>query len=253
MRLTVFTCLALLLFSCKKEPVAENIIQTPNDTDTVVTQQPSIYFDLSADSAPRFVQANYIELSKINRISLFRSGYGHDYSDDFEYCRSMKHYFDPGNNGNDSIRIYSPVKGKIVRIITEWAGIQIHIQSDDYPAFVFVIFHVNALPNVQENISLQAGQLLGYHIGSMTSSDIAVKVMSSINGPKPDSANESGLRLFSFFHVMSDSLFNQYQLRGISTREEMIITESIRNNAPLDCNGEAFLNPGTLPNWVYLQ
>jgi hypothetical protein len=52
-------------------------------------------YDTDANGVPRFAESNCIELHKISRISKFRSGAGHDYSDDFETCRSMKHYFDP--------------------------------------------------------------------------------------------------------------------------------------------------------------
>lgn len=48
--------------------------------------------DVDSNGIPRFVQTDYIELAKIDRISRFRSGEGHDYSDNFESCRSMKHY-----------------------------------------------------------------------------------------------------------------------------------------------------------------
>ena len=66
------------------------------------------------DEFPKFVKVNYIELDKIARISKFRSGAGHDYSDDFESCCSMKHYYAPYDSlvWND-IKIYSPVSVKL--------------------------------------------------------------------------------------------------------------------------------------------
>src|SRR5258708_5244428 len=50
-------------------------------------------FNVEAGGIPRIVEADYIDLSKIVSISKFRSAQGHDYCDDFESCRSMKHYF----------------------------------------------------------------------------------------------------------------------------------------------------------------
>jgi hypothetical protein len=47
---------------------------------------------------PKFIQADFIELDKIETISLFRSGVGHDSSDapsTGETCRSKKHYCSP--------------------------------------------------------------------------------------------------------------------------------------------------------------
>ena len=41
-------------------------------------------FDLDTERIPIFVSSDYIDLSKIYRISRFRSGEGHDNSDDFE-------------------------------------------------------------------------------------------------------------------------------------------------------------------------
>ena len=38
--------------------------------------------------------SNVISTAQLNDISLFRSSAGHDASDDFESCRSMKHYLD---------------------------------------------------------------------------------------------------------------------------------------------------------------
>jgi hypothetical protein len=246
-------CLIFLIFSnCKKNHLSEEEPVLRADSDTTAASDPNV-FDLPIDSAPRFVNASYIDINKISRISRFRSGIGHDYSDDFEFCRSMKHYFDPGIHSNDTICIYSPVNGRIVRMFSEWAGNQVQIQSDDYPAFTFVLFHVNTLPFVQENQALQAGQLIGYHIGNMTMSDIAVRVNTSGNGPKNDSITQAGGRYCSYFQVINDSVFGLYSQRGIVSRSELIITEDERDQQPLDCNGEYFLDPGTINNWVVLQ
>ena len=99
-------------------------------------------YNIEEKGIPQFVNNDYIELSTIQRISRFRSSAGHDYSDDFESCCSMKHYYQPYDSlvWND-IEITSPVKGKITRIREEWAGTQLLIRSDEYPAFVFIIFH----------------------------------------------------------------------------------------------------------------
>ena len=252
MRILLILVFIYSLNSCKKETQSENIYSQQSDSDSVIIQNNN-YFDLPADSAPRFVNVSYIDLNKITRISRFRSGIGHDYSDEFEFCRSMKHYFDPGIYSNDTIRIFSPVNGKVVRMFSEWAGNQIQIQSTDFPAFTFILFHVNSFPFVLENADLEPGQLIGYHIGNMTMSDIAVKVNTSVNGPKADSISQPGLRLFSIFQLMSDSLFHNFQLKGIANRNDMIISEEDRNSSPLNCNGEVFQNEGLLQNWITLQ
>ena len=101
-------------------------------------------YDIDTNGIPKFVTFNYIDLSDIDRLSTFRSGVGHNYSDDFETCRSMKHYYMP-KSGVDwsTVDIYSPVNGTVENVVAEWAGYQVHIRSQDYPAFVFILFHVS--------------------------------------------------------------------------------------------------------------
>lgn len=42
---------------------------------------------------PKFFTASHVDVSRIEHVSKFRSRAGHDYSDSFESCCSMKHYF----------------------------------------------------------------------------------------------------------------------------------------------------------------
>ena len=85
--------------------------------------KPKDIWDVDADGIPMFVEINYIELDKIHSISKFRSAVGHDYSDAFEHCRSMKHYFEPrGDVDWSTIKIFAPVTGTITRVDVEWAG-----------------------------------------------------------------------------------------------------------------------------------
>lgn len=165
-------------------------------------------YDINSNGAPQFVQSDYIESAKIEKISRFRSGAGHDYSDDFESCRSMKHYFQPSNIVNwASIQIRSPVAGTVSRLDQErsaGSGTQIRIKSNDFPAFYFILFHVQTNNPVSVGASLSAGQLLGTHAGMQTTSDIAV----GVNTP-------TGWKLISYFEVMTDFLFATYQARGM--------------------------------------
>jgi hypothetical protein len=201
-------------------------------------------WDIDKDGIPRFVGTNYIELDKIYRISKFRSSIGHDYSDAIEHCRSMKHYFEPrGDVDWTTIKLYSPVTGKITRVEQEWAGTKIEIASDEYPAFRFSIFHINS--PVQRNVDDQvmAGEQLGTHIGSQTMSDISVIV----NDPTRQG------RMVSYFEVITDAVFNQYYNRGVTNRDEMIISKTIRDANPLTCSGDTFISSDMLENWVILK
>lgn len=201
---------------------------------------------VGTDILVQFVEVNYIDLDMIDSISRFRSGEGHDYSDDFESCRSMKHYYRPKSGVNAAeINIYSPVDGTIRYIMVEQlasAGTQICIESTDYPAYQFIIFHVDLDPTLEVGDTLAAGQLIGTHIGAATWSDIAVRQYTS-----------EGNRLVSYFDVMTDSLFAEYQARGIESRDEAIISQEDRDASPLTCNGEQFTGAGTLNNWVDLD
>ena len=72
--------------------------------DYLRTQFPNMFFRIKASASiigeweplyseiPQFVTHDYIDLDKITYITKFRSGSGHDYSDDYESCRNMKHY-----------------------------------------------------------------------------------------------------------------------------------------------------------------
>lgn len=201
---------------------------------------------IAVDTLVRFVEFNYIDLDKIGRISLFRSGEGHDYSDDFESCRTMKHYYRPKSGVNAAeIDINSPVDGKIRYIMTEQSassGQQICIESTEYPAFQFIIFHVALDPILKVGDTVAAGQLVGAHIGAATWSDIAVRQHTS-----------EGDRLVSYFDVMSDSLFAGYQARGVDSRDEAIISQEDRDASPLTCSGEQYANAGVLDNWLILD
>lgn len=200
-------------------------------------------YDIDANGIPQFVYTNYIELAKIYRISKFRSGIGHDYSDDFETCRSMKHYFQPKTSLDwSTVQIFSPADGTVVKVDIGWAGAQIHIKSEEYPAFTFILFHVNISGTLNVNDRVVEGQTLGTHIGSQTMSDVAV----SVNTP-------TGWRLISFFSVMVDDLFQDYQARGLNHRNSVIISKASRDADPLTCSGEDFKDAGNLVNWFILN
>jgi hypothetical protein len=202
-------------------------------------------YDLNANGIPRFVQSDYIELGKIERISRFRSGVGHDYSDGSESCRCMKHYFQPSNTVNwASIQIRSPVAGTVSRLEQEslaGGGIQMRIKSRDFPAFCFILFHVRTNGLVSVGDSVSAEQLLGTHIGTQSTSNIAVGV-----------STPTGWRLLSYFDVMTDSMFATYQARGINSRTDAIISKEARDADPLTCNRGRLAGPGNLTNWVML-
>jgi hypothetical protein len=231
MKRTIYAILTLLLIIISGCSKSNDQQVSPNDI-----------WDIEKDGIPKFVEFNYIELNSIYRISKFRSAVGHDYSDAFEHCRSMKHYFEPKSDVDwTTIKIYSPVTGTITRVEQEFAGTKIEIAADQYPAFRFSIFHINTFGfNVGDKVT--PGQQLGTHIGSQTYSDISVIV----NDPTRQG------RMVSYFEVITDALFSEYTSHGISSRDDLIISKTTRDANPLTCSGDAFTSTDLIENWVIL-
>ena len=200
-------------------------------------------YDVDANGIPRFVYADYIELAIIHLISKFRSGIGHSYSDDFESCRSMKHYFQPKASIDWSkVKIFSPVDGTVTSVTEDNDGAQVRIKSKEYPAFFFILFHVNLSNPINADDEVTEGEILGTHTGSQTMSDIAV----GVNTP-------GGWKLLSYFEVIADGVFQNYKARGVNTRNTAIISQQARDADPLTCSGEDFADSGNLANWVILN
>ncbi len=232
----LFTALVILLFfaglsiqsSCKKK-------SNNSSTDQV--------WDIETQGVPKFA-VNYIDCDKISKISRYRSSAGHDYSDFTESCRSMKHYFYPKDTVNwTQIQIYSPVGGRVTRVEQEWAGTKIEIESSVHPAFRFMIFHVAPIRTFSIGDQVEQGAVLGHHIGFETWSDISVFV----NDPTKQG------RLLSFFETLTDEAFAMYQNHGIASRSDLIISKSLRDQYPLQCNGDGFTSADSLDVWVLLH
>jgi len=147
-----------------------------------------------------------------------------------------------GGTDWSSVKIYSPVNGIVDRIFDEWAGTQIQIKSDQYPNFIFIIFHLKLLSPLNVGDKVVAGKQIGTHIGSQTMSDIAVVQITN-----------TGRKMISYFDLMTNSLFQNYQLRGLTSRNDLIISAEARNVDLLNYSGETFATSGTIENWVVLK
>jgi len=214
--------------------------------ETVIHVGPATY-DLAALGPPRVLDANYIDLSKIERISRFRSAIGHGYTNGTgdETCRSMKHYFQPKLSVDwTTVDVYAPASGTIFVIRPDGAfGFQILLKPRDLPVLYVAIFHVQLDPRIVRGTWVNAGDHVGRHASSRTMSDIAMSI-----GPT------EGGTLISYFEAMTDAVFAQYQARGVPSREAAIITRAERDADPVPCVGEGqFTTQGTLPNWLVLN
>ncbi len=223
-------------------------------------------FDPENEEIPKFVKHNFIELDKIDKISKFRSGYGHDFSEGTEEsCRSMKHYLwpkggEPGKYHDSSwmkIKYFAPVNGTIKMVSssenTYGKEARFFLESDEYPAFSFRFFHVKLLDHIKPGTKIIAGQQLGTIGDENTHGEIAVQVIT-----------QKGITLISFFEVASDDLFNKYKMRGANI-DELIITKQERDANPLQCDTSTedgrfiggdisgLYDSAGLENWVILQ
>lgn len=195
-------------------------------------------YDLNGLGVPKFVGTNYIDLSKVFQLSKFRSSAGHDYSDDVEKCRSMKHYF---MRPDASTVIWSPVAGAVALLRDDFVGTQVQIRSDVQPEFTFIIFHVALVKPLVLGEHVAEGQVLGTHVGLQTFSDIAVAVNAS-----------DGYRLVSYFDTLTDAAFAPFKARGISSPAQLSFSTSERDAAPYTCSGQAFSNLKTQPDTEYV-
>ncbi|MFI5297909.1 MAG: hypothetical protein ACHREM_07390 [Polyangiales bacterium] len=202
----------------------------------------SLTYDVDALGVPTFVTTDFLDVTQLARISRFRSGAGHDYSDGIERCRSMKHYYEP-NAALDwtKIPVRAPVSGTVDRMDPEATyGMQPQIRSDAQPAFHIIVFHVD--PVVQVGDHVNAGQVLGTHASQDTDFDIAV----SVDAP-------TGQILVSYFDVMTAPLFETYLPLGITDRSQVVIDAAERDLAPLTCSADGnFTGGGVLPDggWI---
>ena len=201
-------------------------------------------YDLDARGVPGIITSHYLDLASIDRISLFRSAIGHDYSDSVESCRSMKHYFMPRASLDwSTLQVSSPADGTIVDLRQETTfGTQVQIRTTALTAATIVIFHVVPDAAITVGTRVSAGQRLGHHVGSQTMSDVAIRI-----------ETPGGTRLVSFFDAMNDAAFAAFQSRGAGSRGALVISRTDRDASPLSCNGDQFAGLGNLANWFVLQ
>lgn len=208
----------------------------------ILKPKASLGVKVDVNNPPKFIQADFIDLSKIYTISKFRSAEGHDFSGNGETCRSMKHYFTPQidvtikpqkaadgrtippqPDGVHDINIYSPVDGVITDIAQERfpVGEQIYIQPSNAKEFTVRLFHVYKADGIKKGATLKAGQKIGV-ISGYSATDIAI---------------EGGRDQYvSYFQVLPDNLFAAYQARGAKNRGDLIISREYRDAHAVPCN-----------------
>jgi hypothetical protein len=208
----------------------------------ILREKTGLGVKVDVNNPPQFIQADFIDLSKITTISKYRSGEGHDFSGNGETCRSMKHYFSPNidvtikpqkdsdgrtlppsPDGVHDIDIFSPVDGMITDIQSERLpiGEQIYIEPMNAKDFTVRLFHVYKVDGIKKGASVKAGQKIGV-ISGYSATDISV---------------EGGrYQYVSYFQVMPDTIFESYKKRGASSRNDFIFSKDYRDAHPVPCN-----------------
>ena len=158
MKKIIFVFVLMLVLGCS----------TPSPLDTALSEPSSDSVSKSAEDDLIFIIANPLDLSQIQRISVFRSCVGHDYSGlnsagEEETLRSMKHYLEPLPSliGTNQIKIFAPFDGKVVEILDGLPGQAIYISAMAAPSWKFIFFHVVPAAGIEEGTVVQAGELVG--------------------------------------------------------------------------------------------
>lgn len=229
--------------------------------------QDTIYIDLEhpwnpADALPKFIVANPVNLSQLSAFSLFRSGEGHDFADDYEASgRSMKNYFNVRAelmNTFNAVAIYSPVNGTLAGSDPEQSeiapgvprGTQLHLVPTGYAAFDVRLFHINLDPSITVGSTVSAGQFLGYAELRPNSPnfDWAVQVAwgarpsdAALDARPPEFRNETfdalGAKLLNPFGLMDSATFSSWAAYGLTSLSQTEFSEAYRDSNPVTFGG----------------
>lgn len=227
-----------------------------------------LLFVASQKASPPQIVANFTELEKIEKISKYRSCAGHTTvpQDEREMKRSMKHYFsvNSGYLGPDTVRIFSPYDGFVASVredLAEGLEGEIWIVPDDIfvilppvGRWAFSVQHINIRAGLKRGSKVKAGELIGYAAvagGNRNTFDVVYakgamfpKRIDNWNGPFTD--------LDSIFNQMPEEVWAQYQGKGITSKDELIISKEKRDQTPCEYKDEGpyFLNQDDSGNWV---
>jgi hypothetical protein len=213
--------------------------------DDVITSKPKPLEALAecdvfgdpGEAPPKFVAHNHVDTEVIQQISKFRSHAGHDYSDSYENCSSMKHYFYfNGGQSKTEYVIYSPITGTVTAVMPDGigpdsnAGFVVWISSEGSPSYYLKIFHMEPKDGLVAGSKVVAGDVIGNAISINETNDVAVHQYTA-----------EGERYVSVFEVMNDEAFAPWKARGIDARDGTRIMTSFRADNPLACEGVFFV------------
>ncbi|MBI2337562.1 MAG: hypothetical protein HY429_00960 [Candidatus Levybacteria bacterium] len=220
---------------------------------------------------PPTITANFTDLSKIERISRYRSCAGHVTvpQNGSENKRNMKHYFwvKPEFNKAKTVEIYSPYDGFVADVRAEpnmnlegemWiTPMQIFGLVPPLGVWSFSVQHIDIRPDLKLGDKVKAGELIGWLAVSQNRGD-SFDIVYGKSGFPPktiDNWTDPFADLDSVFTYMSDAVFAQYQQKGIATKADLIISKAKRdqNLCQYQDEGPYFSNQDESSNWTVLK
>lgn len=227
---------------------------------------------INEKESPPQLSANFVDLSKIEKISKFRSCAGHVTvpQDGRESKRSMKHYFEvkPEFSKNQAVEIYAPFDGYVSTIRSEpGEGLEGEIWIvpkrklpilPPFGVWQFSVQHIDTRKDLRQGSEVKAGELIGYAAFSesrIPTFDIVYGKMAFPPTPKKiDNWNSPFADLESVFNHMSETVLAQYKQKGLS-KEGIILSKETRDQSPCIYRDEGpyFENRDDASNWVELQ
>jgi len=219
------------------------------------------------EPAPLLV-ANFVDLDKITRISKYRSCTGHVTvpQNEQENKRSMKHYFEvkPEYVGTDAVKIYSPYDGYVSVIRSEpGSGLEGELwivpkralpMLPPFGVWQFSVQHIIIKKDFRLGSEVKAGEIIGYAAipkSNRATFDI-VYAKQGLIPKKIDNWSSPFADLDSVFNHMSEEAFANYQQKGITSKEMLLISKEERDNKPCQYEGQGpyFINQEDPDNWV---
>lgn len=214
------------------------------------------------------VVANVVDLDKVKEISKFRSCNGHVVvpSDSRETMRNMKHYFgqkDEYNNTVDKIEIYAPFDG----YISGWRpsgpnenNANLWITKSPLPLgrWGVSVDHIAKLDSLKVGNRVKTGQLIGY--ADLSNNHYSFDFIYSrprLPTVKIDNWDSPYADLDSIFNHMSEDVLAQYREKGVTSKDQLIISKESRDANPCvyDGSGPYFSGDENTKedNWVRLN
>ena len=210
-------------------------------------------FELSPEDVGQILGQPYltdlhVDLSKIKKISKYRSAAGHNFVDySGESCVNLKHYFHTyaeGEVGNGaqlptSLDYYSPANGTVVTIgkprpSDDPDDYEIDIRLDANPNVIIRIFHVKLLNTIEVGDHLSSGQTIGSApAASLDAGDFAVYVLT-----------DQGYRHISMFEIMSQNVLDAFIARGMNSnwKEDLYYEEGSAYSNAITCENGTWGN-----------